>query len=66
MERTSKRMKGLTVGMLFVVLFLCVGMIDLHSGECERAFMRCAQDPYWQAVAFGVVYFATGNVLCKK
>lgn len=59
-------MKGLTVGMLFVVLFLCVGMIDLHSRECERAFMRCAQDPYWQAVAFGVVYCATGYVFCKK
>ena len=66
MKRTGKFMKGLTIGMVFVVMFLCVGMIDLHSGGCEKAFMRCSQDTYWQAVAFGVVYCATGYVFCIK
>ena len=66
MKRMSKCTKGLTIGMVFVVLFLCIGMIDLQSGECEKAFMRCADDPYWQAVAFGVFYCATGYVFCKK
>lgn len=66
MKRTNIIMKGFTIGMVFMVLFLCVGMIDLHSGGCENAFMRCSQDPYWQAVAFGVVYCVTGYVFCKK
>jgi len=66
MKRTSKRMKGLTIGMAIVIMFLCIGMIDLYSGECERAFMRCTQDPYWQAVTFGVVYCITGYAFCKK
>lgn len=66
MKRTNIIMKGLTIGMVFVVLFLCVGMIDLHSGGCEKAFMRCSQDTYWQAVAFGVVYCGIGYVFCKK
>jgi len=66
MKRTNKRMKGLTIAMVFVVLFLCVGMIDLHCGECEKAFKRCTKDPYWQAVAFGIVYCAAGYLFCKK
>jgi len=66
MKRTNIIMKGFTIGMVFMVLFLCIGMIDLHSGGCENAFMRCSQDPYWQAVAFGVVYCVTGYVFCKK
>jgi hypothetical protein len=45
---------------------MCIGMIDLHSGECEKAFMRCSEDPYWQAVAFGVFYCVTGYLFCKK
>lgn len=66
MERLGKRTKGIAVGMIFVVLFLCLGMIELHSGGCESAFMRCASDPYWQAAAFGVVYCVTGYVFCLK
>ena len=66
MKRTSKCNRGLAIGMTFVILFLCVGMLDLKSSECEKALMRCTQDPYWQAVAFGVFYCATGYVFCKK
>jgi hypothetical protein len=66
MKRTSITRKGLTIGMLCVLLLLCAGAIDLHAGECEKAFMRCIQDPYWQAVTFGVVYCATGYAFCKK
>lgn len=66
MKRTSKWLKGLCIGMMFLALFLSIGMINLHSGECEKAFMRCTDDPYWQAVAFGIFYCATGYVFCKK
>jgi hypothetical protein len=66
MKQKSKRMKGMTVGLIFLVLFFGVGMIDVRSAECENAFMRCTSDPYWQAVAFGVVYCVTGYVFCKK
>jgi hypothetical protein len=66
MKRTKMITKGLAIGLAFVVLFLCMGMIHLQSGECEKAFMRCTQDPYWQAVTFGVVYCATGYAFCKK
>ena len=66
MKQKSKRMKGMTIGVLIIVLFFCVGMIDLYSGDCERAFMRCANDPLWQAVLFGGVYCITGYVFCKK
>ena len=66
MNPKSKRSRGLAIGMVFLVLFLFVGMIDLHSNECEKAFMRCSQDPYWRAVIFGVVYCVTGCVFCKK
>jgi hypothetical protein len=59
-------LKGLAIGLVVVVLFLCVGMLDLHSGECEKAFMRCSEDPYWRAVAHGIVYCVTGYVFCKK
>jgi hypothetical protein len=52
--------------MVLVIMFLCVGMIDLYSGECERAFMRCSQDPYWRGVTFGVVYCVAGYAFCKK
>ena len=66
MKKYINRSKGLAIGMMFVLLFLGLGMIQLHSGECERAFLRCSEDPYWQAVAFGVVYCATGYIFCKK
>lgn len=66
MNHKNKRMKGITIGMVFIVLFLCIGMIELHSGECEKAFLRCSYDPYWQAAAFGIVYCATGYLFCKK
>jgi hypothetical protein len=66
MKKKSKCMKGITIGMVFIVLFFCSGMIDLHSGECENAFLRCSSDPYWQAVAFGVVYCMIGYVFCLK
>ena len=66
MKQKDIIMKGLTIGMVFAVLFLSIGMIDLHSGECEKAFMRCVQDPYWQAIMFGVVYCVTGYAFCKK
>jgi hypothetical protein len=59
-------MRGLAIGMMFVLLFLCIGMNVVHSGECEEALLRCSHDPYWQAVAFGVVYCVTGYVFCKK
>ncbi len=66
MKRTSKCMKGITIGLVIVVFFLCIGMSDLHSGECEKAFMRCTEDPFWRATPFGVVYCITGYVFCKK
>ena len=66
MNPKSKRSRGLAIGMVFLVLFIFVGMIDLHSNECEKAFMRCSQDPYWRAVIYGVVYCVTGYVFCKK
>lgn len=66
MNHTNKRKKGITIGMVFIVLFLCIGMTELHSGECEKAFLRCTYDPIWQAAAFGIVYCGTGYLFCKK
>ena len=66
MKRSNKRMRWIATGMVFVVLFLCVGMTVVHSNECEKAFLRCSYDPYWQAVAFGGIYCVTGYVFCKK
>jgi hypothetical protein len=66
MIKGNRKWKGACVAMVFMVLFLCVGMIDLQSGECEKAFARCSQDPYWQAIAHGIVYCITGYVFCKK
>lgn len=57
---------GLAVGLAWVLLFLCAGMISLHAGDCEEAFIKCIYDPYWQAVPFGVVYCATGYAFCLK
>jgi hypothetical protein len=66
MKQKSKCMKGMTIGMAVVLIFFCAGVTGLHSGACESAFLRCSSDPYWQAVAFGVVYCVTGYVFCKK
>lgn len=66
MKRVKIIKKGLAIGLVFIVFLLCVGIVDLHAGECEKAFQRCIQDPYWQAVAFGVVYCLTGYAFCKK
>lgn len=66
MNRTGKCVKGMTIGVVVILLFFSVGVVSLHSGECEKAFLRCSQDPYWQAVTFGVVYCVTGYVFCKK
>ena len=66
MLKHRKRMKGMAVGMAFLVLFFCAGMIELHSGNCEDAFVRCSYDPLWQAVTFGVVYCMIGYVFCLK
>lgn len=65
---TKKRIgrKGLTVGMIFLVLFFGTGMAVLQCGNCEDAFLRCASDPYWQAVTFGVTYCIIGYVFCLK
>ena len=66
MKNKNMGTKGLTIVMVFAVLFICAGMTSLHSDGCEKAFLRCTEDPYWQAVAFGVVYCITGYVFCKK
>lgn len=66
MKRTNLSRKGLAAGLIFIVLFLCVGMIDLHAGECEKALQRCLEDPYWQAVTFGFIYCAAGYAFCLK
>jgi hypothetical protein len=66
MIRKSKCLKGIAVAVMFLVFFFCAASVELHSGECERAFMRCTQDPYWQAVAHGIVYCLTGYAFCKK
>jgi hypothetical protein len=66
MLKNRKCMKGMAVGMVFLVLFFCAGMIDLHSGGCEDALLRCSYDPYWQAVPFGVVYCLIGYTFCLK
>ncbi len=66
MLKNRKHMKGMAIGMAFLVLFFCAGMADLHSGGCEDALLRCTYDPYWQAVPFGVVYCLIGYTFCLK
>ena len=66
MMKNRKRTKGVAIGMALIVLFFCAGMTELHSGDCEDAFLRCSYDPYWQAVPFGVVYCMIGYAFCLK
>lgn len=65
MSAKGKNMAKMTVAVLLVGLFLCLGATALQAGSCERAFMNCINDPYWMGI-FAPVFCVNGYVFCKK
>lgn len=66
MKRINTFKKGAAVAAIFATLFLCVAMMDLNAGACEKALFKCLEDPLVNMTLGGSIFCATGYLFCKK
>ena len=63
----TRKIRILTVPLIFTCLVFCLNAVPLEAGRCEDAFMRCMNDPFIIMTAMtGGIYCGAGYLFCKK